>query len=1117
MMNENIIIRGKADVQELQQAPVKPTIMIGVGGSGGDILLRVRKRFFEKYGSLAQFPIVSYLWLDTDTRENDVGAGVFTEDISFENTEKIMTTMPDTTVVTNDLNNHPHIKEWFYPGLTKLKTMTEGAGQIRAYSRLGFYQHYTKIRNALTNASAQVRNVENIRMVQDKLRLEVNPEDLQVFIIFSVAGGTGSGMFLDLAFLVKDIFKGTALTTIGIVMMPGLFNPNEDRVFANGYAALKELEYYSYEHDYKCEWPDMERREIPGPPFNYTYFIDSSNLARESVNFGNRDIVFNMVAENIFKDFTQSDFAGYKRGVRVNLDQYMVDLFAFRHLNENRDSIIDQRFITRYGSFGMASIIVPADRIEQACAYKLAADVVDHWGSLSNSAYNAASLTEEVLHRVMPEVGIYEGNLNTEGRIEQRHDIQNALLDDGRRQNHKMHQMISQAISAACREVREGVHKQREQPIAQYLRNATDKELGKLRRDKPDPQQWGDYARAVHFNKEELTETTKQRLRNEMGTIINEQHQSVGYAVALLRQLINILRDENREYIPALRRTAEEAGKRADEKKRELDQLFAELMQHETGYNLRKKTIIGYDIERFELIATEYLRALLLAQVRGAAVQFCERIINYLGAAEKTEEGEEVIEGLIGELHTLGGQLEQLKDGLMAKYQQFRQPSKSDLSLQLYDPSDIENIYLPKYLGTSENARRQKESIGDQILQELRTSVMELPRLVRMRGRESVEQQIRELARRPFRNLRKDFDVIEALWKKFPNETEREKKVRDIYRAAKFWLNGGGRARSYELQNERHKIIVGVPHESTDEVKLQEFRTMLTRSIQNSGDPAISVQNISERSEIVFYSEVGGIPINWANAVPDMRQKYLAKQAEGEELHTDCNEVKFDDLVVLNEREREELEQAHECFLLGVIFGKVWPEQDKTGRIRYIWKELIGIRERQAALGIEPRALAELISKPKTREAILKAATEELDQAYRNRDLLARFYALLAWYADEVYPEKRVEGSDGSEHLEKSNMHRAAEKHEKAVTQYIESQERTGRDTMHDFRTLSMSYRNNLDLFAPRLVDGKRALRLDATEGMQGTTKTEKSNAPIPNGDDQHQIASAADGEQTKI
>ncbi|HYN83853.1 MAG TPA: tubulin-like doman-containing protein [Pyrinomonadaceae bacterium] len=1079
MMNEAIIIRGKTEAKEWKDAPVKPTIIIGVGGSGGDVLLRVRKRFFERYGSLSQFPIVSYLWLDTDATEKEVGAGVFTEQIAFSNNEKIMTVVPDTTTITGDLNNHPHVKSWFYPGLSKLKTMTEGAGQIRAYSRLGFFAHYPKIRNSIINAAQAVRNVENIKTVRDRHHLEANPADLQVFFVFSVAGGTGSGMFLDLAFLVKDIFAGQQLTSVGVIMMPGLFNPNEDRVFANGYAALKELEHYSYDNDFEVTWPDMVKRKLPGPPFNYTYLVDRVNHAKNAVEFSNRELVFNMVAESVFKDFTQSDFAGYKRGVRVNLDQYMVDSYSFVHRNENGESIIDQSFRMRYGSFGMASITVPADRIEQACAYRLAADVVDHWGSLSNSEYNAASLTEEVLRRVLPRINLYEGAFNAEGIVQQRRDIQNFLRDDGHRQGQTIDNLVDQSIAQAAREARENFHKQKGQTMAQYLRASMERELAKLRHDQGDPQKWGDYARAVHFNKEELARASQEGLRREMGEIINEQHQSVGYAVALLRQLTVVLRDENREYIASFERGRNLARKRSDETKRQLDQLFAEIGQHENRINWdgRKGTILAHDIERFEQLAPEFLKSLLLEQVRGAAIDVCESVIRFIGMHEKTDEGETIKAGMIGELYDLGGHLSDLKKRLMNRYEHFRQPSDNELSLQLYDPSDIDKRYLPRYLGTGEDARRNVESVGDQILQKLQTSVMDLPELLRRRGRETVENEIRDLAREPFRNLKQDFDVIETLWKKFPEEQERIKQVRFIYEKAKFWLSGGSRPRSYQLHAERHKIIVGVPQQTQDPSKLEEFKRELSGKIRSSGDPAVSIQNIADKSEIVFYNEVGGIPINWADTVADLRHKYLQKHGEGEELHTDANEIKFEDLVVLTEQEREELERAHECFLLGVIFGEIRPERDSSGRVRYLWSETIGILKRPQSLGIEQRALSELISKPVTREKILKQARDKKVDVYRDRDLLARFNALLTWYAQEVYPDKHVKGSDGVEHIEQSNMGRAIYKLIMEVVRTVESQELSNPQlSAREFFTKSEDYRNNLDRASKRLEDGRRML-----------------------------------------
>ena len=51
---------------ELQIAPVAvdhhlaPTVVIGVGGSGKDVLLRVRRMFYERLGNTG-YPIISYL------------------------------------------------------------------------------------------------------------------------------------------------------------------------------------------------------------------------------------------------------------------------------------------------------------------------------------------------------------------------------------------------------------------------------------------------------------------------------------------------------------------------------------------------------------------------------------------------------------------------------------------------------------------------------------------------------------------------------------------------------------------------------------------------------------------------------------------------------------------------------------------------------------------------------------------------------------------------------------------------------------------------------------------------------------------------------------------------
>ncbi|MFZ4676560.1 MAG: tubulin-like doman-containing protein [Nodosilinea sp.] len=43
-----------------------PTVIIGLGGTGKEILIKIRRMIVEQYGSLDALPIVSFLHIDTE-------------------------------------------------------------------------------------------------------------------------------------------------------------------------------------------------------------------------------------------------------------------------------------------------------------------------------------------------------------------------------------------------------------------------------------------------------------------------------------------------------------------------------------------------------------------------------------------------------------------------------------------------------------------------------------------------------------------------------------------------------------------------------------------------------------------------------------------------------------------------------------------------------------------------------------------------------------------------------------------------------------------------------------------------------------------------------------------
>src|SRR5438067_317487 len=148
-------------------------------------------------------------------------------------------------------------------------------------------------------------------------------EGVTVYVVGSLLGGTGSGMFLDLAYTIRErIARGPLVETVGIFTIP----PNLDAVPVdnkpNAYAALLELNHYTnddtvFEAQYKPSLPPLRNQD---PPFQFCYLVDMSNphIALNSV-----DDLTRMLGLSIFLDLT-SEFQRQKKSNRDNFNQYLI-------------------------------------------------------------------------------------------------------------------------------------------------------------------------------------------------------------------------------------------------------------------------------------------------------------------------------------------------------------------------------------------------------------------------------------------------------------------------------------------------------------------------------------------------------------------------------------------------------------------------------------------------------------------------------------------------------------------------------------------------------------------------------------------------------------------------
>ena len=260
----------------------------------------------------------------------------------------------------------------------------QGAGAVRARGRLAYFWNYPTIARRLEEEMLQITK-DSSKETAIRNGLQVG-EGITVYIVGSLLGGTGSGMFLDLAYTVKNKFKSQRmLETVGMFSIP----PNTEAVAVdnrpNAYAALLELNHYTdasttFTAQYQADIPPMEDAD---PPFRYTYLADTSSPAAQLDSV--KDLV-EMIGHSIFLDLT-SEFQRQKKSNRNNFDQFLI----------TTDGLGCPQ---NYMGFGLASIYFPKDKVMAACANRLAGDIVRRWTTPLDRVVNIGAFTDQELSRL---------------------------------------------------------------------------------------------------------------------------------------------------------------------------------------------------------------------------------------------------------------------------------------------------------------------------------------------------------------------------------------------------------------------------------------------------------------------------------------------------------------------------------------------------------------------------------------------------------------------------------------------------------------------------------------------------------------------------------------------
>ena len=372
---------------------VVPTLFIALGGTGAQVLWRIRRRILNalwggkdqpvRLEQLTEFPFAEFLQIDLSFNEKTesgkaVKSDLLSQKVHFKEEEMLVKKLDLSRYTKSDeeLTKYGHIQEWFPLSRSKVNELNinpdDGAGQIRSISRLYFFDKYPEIRSAIRGkADRLMANVTSAEM-QKRIGLKVEAGALKIVVVASTAGGTGSGSFLDLGYLSGIIGKQAASqggTTHLVLLLPtGYRGANRTRTQANTYAALMELETCMRQGSQYIErWQEKEIiRDMPEKPYNDVYLIDTANVAAAQTE--NITDIYDMVADALFEDFSTAAFANQKRSVSVNQQQHKSYPYTSPVIKEYGDMKLT--YSRAYSSFGQAIIDTHLDQKRNIVLFK---------------------------------------------------------------------------------------------------------------------------------------------------------------------------------------------------------------------------------------------------------------------------------------------------------------------------------------------------------------------------------------------------------------------------------------------------------------------------------------------------------------------------------------------------------------------------------------------------------------------------------------------------------------------------------------------------------------------------------------------------------------------------
>lgn len=258
-------------------AKLRRTLLIGLGGTGINAILNAKKMFYENYGQIP--PMIGFVGIDTD-KPGLNNASVIANDgtkISLSASEQLCISVDTPTLI---YQNNKKIFDWVPErNVEGLTTLSIGAGQMRSNGRFAITVNEINVQQFINHKITEINNAHII----DNTDYDLLGKETEVHMVFSLGGGTGSGTFLNTAYLIKRMFPTIKLS--GYAVLSDVFRTMvtgamASKVKPNGKGAIMDLDYLAHlttnSKPVELKWLH-NKDQITSRAFDALYFIDNCN------------------------------------------------------------------------------------------------------------------------------------------------------------------------------------------------------------------------------------------------------------------------------------------------------------------------------------------------------------------------------------------------------------------------------------------------------------------------------------------------------------------------------------------------------------------------------------------------------------------------------------------------------------------------------------------------------------------------------------------------------------------------------------------------------------------------------------------------------------------------